>query len=318
MRKLVFIGLLVAAVYGCAKLYLHYKVSDNVDDVILMLSPMADVKYSGVSSTMGGTLSVDDVEISVHGYSGPVSIEKISLITPGFFHLLSLGDTGKNMAADKMPESLAFGFTGLKTSLDSDLVNMLYTLRQQSADKPVDDDVAAQCTGRNGFSPEMLRRLGYSDIVVDVQFGYRTEDGEVVLESATVVEDMYATNIEATLQGTFSPQAMAMGAYRPRLVNAKLEFIDQSLDERTNKLCADRGLSADEILNAKLETFNNFGAQTGVVFDDQIIEPFVEFLKGKSTFVLTANPIEPVNLNQIGLYKASDVPALLNLTAAAH
>ena len=194
-----------------------------------------------------------------------------------------------------------------------------YAMSQQSADEKADDDVAAECTGRNGFSPDLLRRLGYSDVTVDARFGFRTEGGEVVLESATVVKDMYTTNIEATVQGAFSPQALAMGAYRPRLVNARLEYIDHSLDERTNRLCADRGLSPDEILNAKLETFNDFGAQTGIVFDDQIIEPFVDYLKGgKSSFVLSANPIEPVNLSQIGLYKASDVPALLNLTAAVH
>jgi hypothetical protein len=318
MRKLIFIGMLIAGAYGVAKLYLHYKVSDSVDDVILMLSPMADVQYSGISSTMGGTLSIDDVEINVHGYSGPVSIDKISLMTPGFFHLLSLGDMGRNMASNEMPESLAFGFTGLKTSLDTNLVNMLYAMRQQSDEDAGNIDVAAECTGRNGYSPEMLRRLGYSDIVVDAQFGYRSENGEVVLESATVVEDMYTTNIEVTLQGTFSPQAMAMGDYRPRLVNAKLEYIDDSLDRRTTELCADRGLSADEIRAAKLETFNDLGERTGIVFDEQIIAPFVEFLNGKTSFVLSANPIEPVNLGQIGLYKPSDVPALLNLTAAAH
>lgn len=317
MRQLILIVILVAAGYGCAKLYLHYKVGENVDNALLMMSPMADVSYAGVSSTMGGTLSIDDVEINVHGYSGPVTIEKLSLITPGFFHLLSLDELGPGKGGD-LPESLAIGFTGLQTSVDSDLIDMMYKLGQQALGGGDDDDAGAVCTGRNGYSPQTLRRLGYSEINADLELGYRNEDGDIVLESTTVVEDMYTTYLEMTVQGAFSPQALAMGQFRPRLVDARLEYIDDSLDERTNKLCSASGLSADEILNAKLETFNTLGERNGIVFDDQIIEPYVEFLNGKSSFVLSANPIEPVNLSQIDLYKASDVPALLNITAVAN
>lgn len=43
------------------------------------------------------------------------------------------------------------------------------------------------------------------------------------------------------------------------------------------------------------------------------MEPYKEFLAGKSTFILTAKPSNPVNLSEIDLYKPSDVPALLNL-----
>lgn len=315
MRRLILVGILLAAGYGCAKLYLHYKVGENVDNALLMLSPMADISYAGVSSTMGGTLSIDDIEINVHGYSGPVEIEKLSLITPGFFHLLSLDELGPGKGGE-LPESLAVGFTGLQTSVDSDLINMMYKLGQQALGGS--GDVGAECTGRNGYSPQILRRLGYSEIIADLELGYRNDNGDIVLESTTVVENMYTTYLEMTVQGAFSPQALVRGQYRPRLVDARLEYIDHSLDERINKLCSDSGLSVEEILNAKLETFNIFGERNGIVFDDQIIEPYVEFLKGKSSFVLTANPIEPVNLSQIDLYKASDVPALLNMTAVAN
>ncbi len=55
----------------------------------------------------------------------------------------------------------------------------------------------------------------------------------------------------------------------------------------------------------------------GIEFDEYVIEPYTEFVSGKSRFVITANPVEPISLSQIGLYKASDVPALLDLSAEA-
>ena len=48
-----------------------------------------------------------------------------------------------------------------------------------------------------------------------------------------------------------------------------------------------------------------------------MLDPYKEFLKGKSTLVVTAKPNEPIAFSQIDLYKPSDVPALLNLAAAA-
>ena len=56
------------------------------------------------------------------------------------------------------------------------------------------------------------------------------------------------------------------------------------------------------------------GLENGIEFDEYVVEPYKEFLAGKSTFVLTAKPNQPINLSQIDLYKPSDVPALLNLS----
>jgi len=55
----------------------------------------------------------------------------------------------------------------------------------------------------------------------------------------------------------------------------------------------------------------------GIEFDEYVVDPYTEFLGGKSRLVITAKPNEPVSISQIGLYKPSDVPALLDLSAEA-
>ncbi len=45
------------------------------------------------------------------------------------------------------------------------------------------------------------------------------------------------------------------------------------------------------------------------------MEPYEKFLSGGSTFIVTARPTNPIILSQITLYKPTDVPALLNLSA---
>ena len=55
----------------------------------------------------------------------------------------------------------------------------------------------------------------------------------------------------------------------------------------------------------------------GIEFDEYVLDPYKEFIGGKSTLVVTAKPNEPITISQIDLYKPSDVPALLNLEATA-
>ncbi len=318
MKKLIVWGIvLFGGSYLGAKFYLHYRVSSDLDNMLVMVSPFADVKYSGISSTMGGTLSIDNIEVTVNGYRDPIRADKISLVTPGFWHLMGLNNLGSDMVSSEIPESLGFSIVGFQSSMDSDIVKTLYSFGQQKAASGVEVDVAAECTGKYGFSPAMLQDLGYKDLIADLYVGYRKNGANMIVDVRTSVKDMYDMNFELTLDGAVSPQAMAMGTYRPKLVDARLEYVDQSLDERTTELCERAGLSQEEVIAAKLDAFSSLGEDRGIVFDDQITAPYKEFIAGKSTFVLTARPNEPVNMSQIGLYKPSDVPALLNLTAVA-
>lgn len=319
MKKLIVWGaILGSALYFGTKFYLHYRVSSNLDNALLMLSPFAQVSYSGVSSTMGGTLSVDDLVVQVNGYRDPVRADKLSLVTPGFWHLLALSDIGPQSLSKEMPESLGFAIVGFQSDVDSDLMRTLYRLgkTEKSGGEPV--TAAETCTGRFGFSPDDLEDLGYTSLEADLHFGYRKDGADIVVDARSSIVDMYEMNLEMTLDGAMSPQAVAMGTYRPKLIDARLEYVDQSLDRRTTKLCERAGLSAEEVLAAKLEAFLSIGEDQGIVFDEQIVKPYREFLGGKSTFVLEAQPHEPVTMSQIGLYKPSDVPALLNLTASTY
>ena len=80
--------------------------------------------------------------------------------------------------------------------------------------------------------------------------------------------------------------------------------------------CLARGSAAD-VLRAQIDSFRLIGDMYGIEFDQYIIDPYKEFLLGKSTLVVTAHPTNPVAFSQIDLYSPSDVPALLNLAAVA-
>lgn len=319
MKNLIVLAVIVAVSgYFGAKFYLHYRVSSGLDDALLMATPFADIRYGGVSSTMSGELSIDDITVRMNAFRDPLYIDKLSLITPGFFYLLKLDKLGKPGQEFEIPESLGFSVEGVQASTSADYVREIYSMGMQKVGSAADADAAAAvCTGKYGYSPETLRQLGYEDLVMGMRVAYRQDDRNLYVDISADVEDMYEVDVTLRLADKLSKESLMRGNYRPRMVEGRLEYLDRSLNQRTASLCSQKGLSDSEIELAQIDALLASGMESGIEFDDYVIGPYKEFLAGKSTFVLTAKPSEPISLSQIDLYKPSDVPALLNLSGEA-
>ncbi len=320
MKNLVVAVILVGVLgYFGAKFYLHHEVSSNLDKALAMMQPFADIQYEGVSSTMTGKLSIDGISARFGSFRDRLEIDSVSLITPGFWHLLNLGDMREQMAGSdaSIPDSLGFAITGLRADVADDFMKALSNATREAAPEVVENDIAATCVGQNGFSMATLKSLGYNDIVMNVSMGYRKENGKLLVDMWAVLEDMYAMKIDLTLDGTMTPQSLASGTYQPRMVDGRIEYEDHSLNERTRSLCRRQGVTEDEVVAAEMDAFRAAGVQSGIVFDEYVMIPYQKFLSGGSKFILTAEPNKPISLSQIHLYKPADVPALLNLSAEA-
>jgi len=319
MKNLLLLAvILVGAAYFGSKFYLHYRVSEAVDNAVLMAAPFADIRYRGVSSTFSGELSIDDVTLRLPEFRDPLVIDRLTMITPGYFFLLNLAEIGQPGEDFEVPERFGFSVTGLRASTSSDYLQKFFEATRLKVDADDRDSPAAVCTGKYGFSPETLRELGYRDLDISLSMAYRQDERELFLDLTADIADMYRIDTTVQFADRLTPASLMGGKYRPRLAAGRLEYHDQSLRERTVELCARQGLSPDEIRVAQLDSFAASARENGLEFDEYVMEPYREFLDGRSTFILTASPGEPVNFSQIGLYKPSDVPALLNLEGAVY
>lgn len=317
MKGFVIWALLISALaYGGAKLYLHNEVSDNMDMVVLMMAPYADVEYDGVRSTLSGELTVEKVRVRVDGYSDDLYIDRIGIDTPSFLSLVELSDLTEK-GPDALPESIGFLIEGMRVPVDADYFEDFYkfTLAARQADD--ESDTAAECTGKYGFSPAALSALGYSDQVMDMSMTLRDEETQYSIGIDVSMADMWDMNADLAFAGNMMGEVMRGKAYQPRMANMHIEITDRSLNERVSRYCEQLGLDPAETLNAQMDSLKFAGESMGIEFDQYILDPYKEFVLGKSTLVLTAQPTNPVAFSQIDLYKPSDVPALLNLAAVA-
>jgi hypothetical protein len=205
---------------------------------------------------------------------------------------LKLDELGQSGTDFELPDSLGFSVEGVRASSSADYVRRFFSMGLEQSGAVDAEEAAAVCAGKYGLAPETLQQLGYDDLVMGLRIAYRQDDHNLFVDASTDVEDMYEFDMTVKLADRLTPESLRRGNYKPRMVEGRFEFLDRSLNERTARLCARKGLSDGEIELAHIDALLASG-------------------------LLTAKPSEPINLSQINLYKPSDVPALLNLSGEA-
>lgn len=318
MKTLIIWAIILGTVgYGGSKLLLHHKVESGVDMAVIAMSPFVNVEYDGVSSTMSGELTIDGIRAQITGFSDEIVIDRLGIDTPSYFSLLGLADIAENFRKpdDVIPKYFGFIAEGVRVRVNADYFKKLHGEMQKELQVTDLNEPSAECTGKYGFSPDVLSRLGYSEQVVSVSAHFRRGISNYSVEIASSVEKMWDVNAELTLAGDMVTELAKGPRYRPRLGAMRVEYTDKSLNERVERYCGQLGLSDEEIITAQLDKLKFFGEQNGIEFDEYVIDPYTEFLAGKSTLIVTARPSEPISISQISLYHPKDVPALLDLSA---
>ena len=320
MRNLIIGALIAAAVsFAFTKWKLHRDVEKGVDMAVLMMTPYAVVQYDGVSSTLTGELTINGIRGRVKGFQDEFFIDRLGIETPSFLSLMKLGDI-KSIVTDTddyVPEYFGLIVEGLRMPAEADYGEKLY--RDNLAELGVTDaeDPAVKCTGRYSYSGQALKAMGYSEYDIDLRARFRQLGNSYAVEVETRSKDMWQAVASLTLTGNMVNEFAKGTRYRPRMDAMEIEYTDLSMRDRTVAYCKRLGLDDDEVRAAQLETFHFFGRQNGIEFDEYVAEPYEQFLNGKSTLVVTASPSDPITISQIALYKPSDVPALLRLSAEA-
>ncbi|MEM8814645.1 MAG: hypothetical protein AAGE85_02400 [Pseudomonadota bacterium] len=318
MKKLLILGLLAAGLaYGVAKWQLHSKVSKSMDRVVMMASPFAKIEYEGVRSTFGGELTVEGIQVDFNDFRDPLNIDRVGIDTGGFFALLKISDF-VTLKHDSIPDYFGFIVENARVPADADYFRTAYRFMEQASGRETPEDPQLTCAGQYGLSPAMLGDLGYTEQVFSMRTGFRREAAGILVDFDMRIDDMWDATASLELAGSFTPGQAMTGGYKPRMSRFRLEYTDRSLNERIHAHCERNGLTAEQILKAQIDAFKRYGVDSGIEFDEYVIDPYVEFLQGKDTLVITAEPNEPVALSQIDLYKPSDVPALLKLEASTY
>jgi len=312
MRNLVVLVVIAVAGYFGAKFYIQYKVAKDLDMVLTQARPFVDLRYDNVVATMGGELRVEGVTARLAQFEDELTVDSVNVLTPGFFFLLGFDNRARDF---EFPEQLGFELKGLRARVDADFMKEIESLSERET-LTRELTAADRCASTYGMTPAALKRLGYYEMNVDFRTVFRREGDRLTIDFGAHVEDMYDLDVTLTLGGIADPTALARGA-KPLLVDARMDYVDRSLNGRILAYCAEQQVSADEVIAAQILELETVARSSGMELDAMLIGPYTEFLRGKQRITVTSKPNRPVDLTRISLYKPSDVPNLLNLTAEA-
>ena len=168
--KLILILLIPALLYGVLKGVLYYNAKKSVDDIVDASAHMADVRYDGIDTEIRGAVTVKGITVQPLGIDDTVAVDSIRIASddPMFFIRggnWQLGEGGTP------PNSLSFQVSGARLPLSSEML--------RDAGQPGSAD---PCTEGLDIQPELLQKIGFSELTVDLDGHFRIDEASRTLD----------------------------------------------------------------------------------------------------------------------------------------
>jgi hypothetical protein len=310
-KAIVGVVVVVAAAVGGATLYIRHQVTTTLAQAASHLSPIAELRYAGVSITPNGTVRIRNVEIRPRLFDDPLRIEGIVVETPGLWFLLT---GSKRFREGQLPQHLRATVRGLTVNLAGPIAESFDRAVAAAAHS---SGVAAvsNCGDLRVFDSSAYRRLGYRALVFDVALGYRFEKDRGPLRVSTElrVREVGVATVTVDLVDVSPTVRDNVGRQAP-LGGFEVVYQDLSYTDRLKRYCAQAsGASVQHFVEAEVDRTLAVWAHFGIAAGPGLRQAFQEFLTRPGEIRLKALPSPPVDVLTLRLLKPDDALARLNL-----
>lgn len=314
--KYLVLGLLVVVVlaYGGIKAYMYYSLKTKMDQLAQQFSLFGKLEYGGLTTSVKGSLSIEDIKIRVHGMDDELRIKAIHYQTPGMLYLLQ---ANKQLEQGRIPESLSLSIESLTVDLFGEFTDRL---EQFVSDLNFQlQGVNPLCGGRLFFGPREMRDMGYEEITGDIQIGYRFDpaNANIVVDITTTTQDMAAARIQGLIEriNDTSIVSMMQPGHQPRLGKITVNYTDQSYTKRQTEYCAGLSkLGLNEYIAAEANQQPVYYSYIwGIVPGPGLRQAYRAFLTNPERIDVSLELPESVTPENVRLFKPEDIPGLLDL-----
>ena len=299
------------AFYGGIKGYVYYRVSSELDKMISMASPFVDISYGGISSSLDGSVAVENVRVLPQGVSDSVTVDAIEVRGDGplFLYQLTSGFKG-----DGLPKNMSFALRGFRLPLDGEVAAKYsgFMLNSEKvAGAPQDG-----CGVNGGFSPELLGALGVDALMIDMSMGYRFDemDDQSQITMEFDFREFETMEVDMTFAGMPQPGVVMMGG-TPAFKKLALRYwLDPDFAAKAMGHCAKkRGQTVEAYIDSLFEGDDDQLAQAmGFIPGEGIREAMKRYLKEPGEVYISIRPPASGDFGSLAFYKPEDAVALLD------
>ncbi|MDS4022186.1 MAG: hypothetical protein RKR03_17050 [Candidatus Competibacter sp.] len=317
MRKLttVVVAILVAlAVIACGVGgYLWYSTKQQVDQLIAMAKPFAEISYGGIEISPAGSVGVGQVRIMPHFVNDVIAIGSIRLNAPNILALLNIR---RQLSQGQLPEAMSISFRQLELPLSGGILGAKPSAHQERT--PFDDLETLGCGPVTSFSGTEWGEMGYDRFVGNIETGYRIDvaRSQLNLRIDSNTRDWATLGLDIGLALT-KPSTSLMElatSLTPKLASLELLFRDDGFNTRRNNYCAAKaGKPIDAFIADHIRLVVERLRANGIDPGPGLIDAYRRFLTEGGQVVITATPPAPINPTELQFYKPEDAIKLLGL-----
>ncbi|MET0106458.1 MAG: hypothetical protein ABW072_15145 [Sedimenticola sp.] len=311
LKTVVLVPVVVAALaYGGIKGYIYYSVKGELDKAIEMASPFARISYGGISSDLGGKLTVRKIAVTPMASNLEMRIEAVEIEGDGVGFLL---DLSKGLDGSDPPPKLSANIWGAEIPVTDDLGSGFSFGPGQQARK-----IAPKVCTLGGILQHIgLSDIGYSTLLADAGMGYTydREGGDVALRFDYQVEGIESFAMDVSMRGVTSPGMVAMGVM-PAFQNFEMAYrVEPDYMKRMVEHCAKKaGKSSQEYINTLFSQSDAYYAQNLGFIPGHSLELALKELVTKAGEVhIRAKPSPSLDPATLAMYKPEDIVRLLGL-----
>jgi len=314
---------LAALAYGGTKAYLYFKIKNAWNSIAETAAPYAELKRGGITSSLTGAAGVTDVEIILNDTSESIRIDRIEVLVPNIRYLLKADRAadgvrggpmmvnGTSRTVPDLPRFIGVNVSGVHIDLNSAYMMDLDRHSREAAAQ--NGALETGCGDITHFGTTQYREMGYDTIKMDMKLLFYPDlaNRSFSFKLDTGVAQMFRLETDADFA---MPEAQGYAAPTPRLANLKLVYKDESLQKRIGDLCRKHGTpDVKTFREGQVTAFQTQMRAMGIELTPEMIATYMKFLERPGSLTITSGPASPVDLAALKLYKAADVPALLNL-----
>ena len=299
--------ILLAVGYGAAKAFVHHRVTSELDRLIEMAIPYADISYGGVKSDLGGKLTIERIEV-LHPASGfNVNISALELQGDDYSFLVELMS---GMDKGEPPPKVSARIVGAEFPASSDFFSQ--------SDGPSGSEKPKKVCSLGGLMQHSeLEELGHSTIIADAGLGYEFDqnDGTLEVEFDYSVSGIESFSMEFRLRGA-ALQAMEMMAAPPVLDDVKMLYtLEPEYMQEAVQHCADRnGQEREEFIESLFSRSGYYYKKNlGFVPGPGLKDVIREMVTKAGTLRIDAMPPPDFTMEKIAMFRQQDLANLMDL-----
>lgn len=286
--KLILILLIPALLYGVLKGVLYYNAKKSVEDIVDASAHMADVRYDGIDTEIRGAVTVTGITVQPLGIDDTVAVDSIRIASddPMFFIRGGNWQPGEGGAP---PNSLSFQVSGARLPLSSE---MLRDAGQSGSADP--------CAEGLDIQPELLQKIGFSELTVDLDGHFRIDEASRTLDVGINMDlhDIESVAFSATMNDVDVETFSHGGA--PQFTLGRLNFalrVAPEFGRRALEACAaDSDATPQEWGERLAESALAQLRDQGLSLGPGLSGALRDFYRDWGEFELVAAPPQPVGL----------------------